>query len=62
MGLKPSYYNILKQKGGAWISAYIGGAGKNEELDVDIIKFLKDNNKRFKEQEAKKPLEGPEFE
>lgn len=62
MGLKPSYYEILKIRGGDWISTYVGGRGKCEELDIDIVEFLKDNNKRFKEQEEKKPLEGPEYE
>lgn len=62
MALKPSYYNILEKKGGAWISAFIGGVGKTEKLDVDIIKMLKQSNKEYKEQQVKEPLEGPEYE
>jgi len=62
MSLNRNYWQILEKIGGAKMSTHIGGVGPCEELNVDIIKFLKDNNKRFKKQEEEKPLEGPEYE
>lgn len=37
--LPPSYYRILEEKGGAWMSAHVGGPGKDG--DPALYKELK---------------------
>jgi hypothetical protein len=54
--LNPKYWDILKARGGEKMSIHVGGIGYSSELSKPIIDFLKENNKRFKEQQEKREI------